>query len=564
MEKDKKKGMSLGDWGRLAVYIGLPVFVISFSNVVLRFRNPGADDHKGWLRAAIGTNNWKRAKEALGDLTESEPNNIRNHYWYIKAHFELSDNEERNDGGIFHKYSVLADSGDPNAVEAGFEVDVGRFGLSYYFWKKKAYKKGEQWFKQIENRDIEYVNYLGGCIFLKKEKYKRAEVLFRKEIELGGNVSSSVYRLVKLYYEQGRLEEIGKFLSERQYRGFVPNSIARRYYLHSGQIGNYILRLGYGVATSINLVGFLGAVLIAIVWINFLRCLDVFEPEKMKYVLMTFAGGGILSFGALILYDIYEFGFDFEISGGWVNDLLYCVYGIGMIEELVKILPLLLMIKFTKEVNESIDYLIYAALGALGFSFVENLLYFDSMSLYIIGERGMLCSMGHMMYSCLIAYGILLAKYRGKGKVLGNFVLFFFLACIWHGLYDFFLISKSVPNEFKVFSLLIKFVSIVLLSRMIRNALNMSEFFESKGRERLIDMRGKLALWLIGIVLFEYVCLAAKYGPELAYIQFSKFVGLTWILVFFFAVGLGRYELVKGSWIWLLASKKRKKEEKQL
>ena len=170
----------------------------------------------------------------------------------------------------------------------------------------------------------------------------------------------------------------------------------------------------------------------------------------------------------------------------------------------------------------------------------------------------MICSMGHMMYSCLIAYGIVLAKYRKKGTTAMNIVLFFLLACVWHGVYDFFLISDSVPKEFRIFSLLMVFVEIIVFSGMIRNTLNKSEFFDVKRQDRLLDLRGNLALWLICIVLFEYVCLAAKYGPEMTYDKFTKIVGLTWVLVLFFSIGLGRYELVKDKWTWIFKVQKAK------
>ena len=50
-----------------------------------------------------------------------------------------------------------------------------------------------------------------------------------------------------------------------------------------------------------------------------------------------------------------------------------------MLEELVKIVPLFIILKiFPQEFNEPIDYLGFAAFSALGFSAAENILYFDN------------------------------------------------------------------------------------------------------------------------------------------------------------------------------------------
>ena len=76
-----------------------------------------------------------------------------------------------------------------------------------------------------------------------------------------------------------------------------------------------------------------------------------------------------------LLYDFFDYSLGFKKSGEVVNDLFYCVFGIGLIEETVKIIPFLLMLKFSRQINESIDYVIYASVSALGFAFMENLIY---------------------------------------------------------------------------------------------------------------------------------------------------------------------------------------------
>ena len=87
------------------------------------------------------------------------------------------------------------------------------------------------------------------------------------------------------------------------------------------------------------------------------------------------------------------------------------VFGIGVIEEFVKFVPFLIILKFTKIINEPIDYIMYASLSALGFAFVENFNYFDDGSINIIHSRALTASIAHMVFSSLVVYGLILAKY---------------------------------------------------------------------------------------------------------------------------------------------------------
>jgi RsiW-degrading membrane proteinase PrsW (M82 family) len=309
----------------------------------------------------------------------------------------------------------------------------------------------------------------------------------------------------------------------------------------------------------VNLGGFLGAGLIVIVWLYFLKRLDIFEPEKNRYLLATLVGGMLFSFLATFFYDVLHFYLGFDLGGTWLKDLLYCVFGIGVVEELVKLIPFLLMVKFSKQVNESVDFVIYASASALGFSFVENLLYFGEQSLFIIEERGMICSIGHMFYTSLIAYGIVLAKYRKKGTVAGNVVIFFLLACAFHGLYDFWLNGDDGRTDLALLSLVLAMVEVIIFSRIINNALNQSEFFEEKELNKLNHLRERLGVALMSIVVFEYVVLAWKYGPELTRAQFADVFGFTWLVVFFLSFNLSHYTLRQR--LWVPIRKRRKRQE---
>jgi RsiW-degrading membrane proteinase PrsW (M82 family) len=166
---------------------------------------------------------------------------------------------------------------------------------------------------------------------------------------------------------------------------------------------------------------------------------------------------------------------DFKLNGSLINDFFYSIIGIGCIEEFVKIIPLLVMMRFTNAVNEPYDYIKYASLSALGFAFVENLIYFHESNLHIIHGRALTAVVSHMFNSSIIAYGMILNKYKRHENPYLNFIFFFALAAIAHGFYDFWLINKSA-SALRILTVLFILSSMYMWNSFKNNALNHSNF----------------------------------------------------------------------------------------
>ena len=167
----------------------------------------------------------------------------------------------------------------------------------------------------------------------------------------------------------------------------------------------------------------------------------------------------------------------FTLNGQVLNDLLYCIIGIGVIEELVKIIPVILILKYTRAINEPVDYLIYGSVSALGFAFAENLLYFNSYGPQIIMGGALTAVIFHMFLTSLAAYGLMLKKYKSSKGILTDFMKYFLLAAIIHGVYDFWLINPTV-HRFALLSIIILVFCLSFFNTLISNALSNSEFFD--------------------------------------------------------------------------------------
>ncbi|HXB13496.1 MAG TPA: PrsW family glutamic-type intramembrane protease, partial [Bacteroidia bacterium] len=156
------------------------------------------------------------------------------------------------------------------------------------------------------------------------------------------------------------------------------------------------------------------ACFIAWIWIDYFRLIDVYGNENLQYILYTFflGAGSVLIVVELHDRDLLKW-IPIEPNESMVNNFLYCVFKIGLVEEIAKMIPLLIMYYvFRSQFKEPMDYVAFAAISALGFAAAENTLYFIANNGAVISARAILTSVGHMFYSSLIGYGIVLTKYR--------------------------------------------------------------------------------------------------------------------------------------------------------
>ncbi len=296
-----------------------------------------------------------------------------------------------------------------------------------------------------------------------------------------------------------------------------------------------------------NLIGFLGALLVMLCWLFYLRRIDIYEPEKWKHIFLIFVLGAIFSEFTFLLSDLNSMFTGFKLNGGILNDLFYCIIGIGAIEELVKILPVILILKYTKAINEPVDYLIYGSISALGFAFAENLLYFNSYGPHIIMGRALTAVVFHMFLTSLAAYGLMLNKYKSGKGFLTDFLKYFLLAAIIHGLYDFWLINPIV-NRFGMLSMVILVFCLSFFNTLISNSLSNSEFFD----EHIYLNRKKLQNYLIYtlslVLMFQYLAISFKFGHEDGWSSLKSSLLSGGYLIIFISANLGTISIKHRKW----------------
>ena len=495
----------------LLIVLGIIFVVLLVINLAVK--NPSFNTKQGLIGFAVGSKQYALAEETYKDLTALDSINPDNYYGHLVSHFNIpaettTDHQvkKRDDTAIFSFYESKSRSADP------YQRDIGLYGLGLYYSLQDFNDKALDYFAKVENRSFKYLNNSIGRIYFEKEQYELAEKYLLREIYSGGNTGGAYPNLIAVYFQTNALDKLGELLADKKDEYFTAADLTE-YYFKTGKPLPYLKTIVATGISNMDLKSLAAAFLIMLVWLIYLRKIDLFEPEKWRYIILTFLLGGVFSYGTFILTDINNHFIGFRLSGGIFNDFMYCFLGIGLVEELMKLIPFLLLLRFTRVVNEPVDYIIYTSVSALGFAFSENIFYFHGYGLDIIHGRALIAVVIHMICSSVIGYGI----YFGTGKMEMNqtqrVLLFLFIAAFCHGFFDFWLVNEEV-SYLKFLSFFFAIIGLVTWNSLISNALNYSVSEDNKLQNLDgLKLKAYLIYGLSFILIFEYVMVSFKYGP---------------------------------------------------
>ena len=254
--------------------------------------------------------------------------------------------------------------------------------------------------------------------------------------------------------------------------------------------------------------------LISSAWLHYFKKIDLFEQEKLSHVVITFILGTLFP---LIIFPTYWFVFEplgISESSNPVLNFLFFVFGVGMLEEVVKFIPVLIIIYvFKKAVNEPLDYVKYICISALGFAFGENIEYAVGYGGHVLLVRSILAVPGHMFFSAIFIYGLIEHKYHNKGQ--GTILFYILMASLAHGIYDF-ILELNIPILGGLIHMLFFMILISVFVTILNNCLNTSPFYSPK---LVIDqelVRKYLIRFYLAICLTILVFTAVVEGTRVA------------------------------------------------
>lgn len=282
--------------------------------------------------------------------------------------------------------------------------------------------------------------------------------------------------------------------------------------------------------------------IISLSWYIYLSWLDIYEKEQAGTLILTFILACASTFLAFPIGD-WIAPFTFQLDGTFWNDLQYCIVNIGMKEELVKILPFLLMLSLTKAINESYDYLLYGGVCALGFAFIENVLYLESTNLFALNGRSMFSTVSHMFDTGIICYHLAMAKYRGTNSIVA-FFKGFILASVAHGFYDFWLISEGY--NYPIITIGFFLMSIHVFTYMKNNLINISEFYDDGKRVEANRNKFRLFNLLLFIMFGGYVFVYLLNGSQVAMSFIKNSLVYNMYVLVYLSVSFGSINVING------------------
>lgn len=471
---------------------------------------------------------------------EDRLTDLKYHHQYIKE-FRKKDIDLANPKQDLENWYLLKSEEDNIDSRS-----IGRFGLGVIKYFEKDYRTSVKWLRVNELLQRPYVNYYLGNSYAKLGAVDSARQHHWYELQHENEVTvKSAKALLTGFYKEKDYSLMMKLYDKVGPYGLFTYTLGRQVHLANGRIGGYFSWCYWSIVDHIQTLGFIAAIAIALIWMIYLIRLDVFNPNKLWYFIAMFVFGGISVIGVYIFSDFINIYFEWSLTGGFFNDLIYAILGIGVPEELVKITPLIIFSVFArKKLNEPIDYLIFAALSAVGFAFVENLLYLQEVDNGIVQGRAYFAAVGHMTFSSVVAYGMVIARFK-EGIVNKNrtMVLYFFLGAALHGLYDFFLF-QGLNLLFFMFFIFIVQIWIVI----INNCLNNSSFFNYHIVDKLDLSRSFLTIALTSVIVLEYILIGIDKGSNDANIQLYSSLASGGVLIVFFASNLSSFNLIRGYW----------------
>lgn len=288
-----------------------------------------------------------------------------------------------------------------------------------------------------------------------------------------------------------------------------------------------------------------GAVLGAMLWLSYLKKIDILEHERPIDIIIAFFIGFILPSFALYIYLFLEIlGINF--NGNVINDFFYSILGVGLTEELVKVLGVLIAFKvLKKQITEPVDYLIFGSIVALGFSIRENFIYYNNYGSQIITGRTLISCLTHIINTSICVYGLYRAQIFHKGNKYINAVVGISTAVISHGLFDFFLTQPIIGPLTPFLATLIYLIGINFWIQMINNCINFSPFFNYEKVSKATGLYKSVVIWYLAILLLEFTYAFYYRNFEYAVIDVLKNIFKEGILILIVALRISRLKISK-------------------
>ena len=180
------------------------------------------------------------------------------------------------------------------------------------------------------------------------------------------------------------------------------------------------------------LIGLVPIVLICV----FVYLRDSARPEKPKHLLFTFVLGALFALPAYFIEShIDDLGYQNSVD--FLPYTLYMFLGVALVEELLKLLPVLLYPFRRAFFDEPLDGIVYCVYAAMGFAMVETVIYAGLLDVEGVLAKAFLAVPAHAAFAMLAGYFVGRARRQMDRSLRNRYILSGLgLAILAHGTYD--------------------------------------------------------------------------------------------------------------------------------
>lgn len=195
---------------------------------------------------------------------------------------------------------------------------------------------------------------------------------------------------------------------------------------------------------------FLACVAPSLFWLGYWYYRGHLGRRRWRPVIAFFASGILAGPLALLLFEAVELSPFYEHLAAIdevpeVEKFAYAIFAIGPIEEMAKFIVAWSCLRvLANEADARRGGMVFAAAAALGFATIENWYYMLAVD-EVVWHRALTLPFNHVLFSSFWGVGLTLYTLRGRSGLvwlLAGLILSF----IYHGLYDYILLSEEVPN----------------------------------------------------------------------------------------------------------------------
>jgi protease PrsW len=168
---------------------------------------------------------------------------------------------------------------------------------------------------------------------------------------------------------------------------------------------------------------------------------DKYEKEPLSFLLRALLTGVLIVLPVVLIEKLLTI--PSESMAGLSNAAYTAFIVAALTEEGMKFIAFYFFFWKNRNFNERFDGIVYAVFIALGFAGIENLLYVFTGGYSVGLIRALTAVPAHALFGIIMGYYFGIAKYNPDRRTT-YLILAFFLPFLFHGLYDFLLMSNSL------------------------------------------------------------------------------------------------------------------------